>query len=114
MSQLASHGIDRDDESLLQECKAAVRRIVPDGTVILYGSRARRDPEPVSDYDVLILVEGEVGAELEDRIGDALYEVELAHGAIISEIVFSRQHWNERRYQALPLHRAIDQHGVVL
>ncbi|HEX7408799.1 MAG TPA: nucleotidyltransferase domain-containing protein [Candidatus Binatia bacterium] len=65
--------------------------------MILYGSRARRDPEPVSDYDVLILVDVEVQPDLEDRIGDALYEVELKHGAMISEIVFSRQHWNEPR-----------------
>lgn len=107
-------GAKRDDEPLLQECKAAIRRVAPDATVILYGSRARRDSEPLSDYDVLVLVDGEVQSELEDRIGDALYEVELEHGAIVSEIVLSRHHWNEPRYQALPLHQDIDRHGVLL
>jgi predicted nucleotidyltransferase len=114
MNHTAPRGIDRDDESLLRECKAVVRRIVPEARVILYGSRARGDPEPLSDYDVLILIEGKVETELEDRIGDALYEVELKYGAIISEIVLSRRQWDEPRYQVLPLHQNVDQHGVLL
>ncbi|MFI5396705.1 MAG: nucleotidyltransferase domain-containing protein [Candidatus Binatia bacterium] len=114
MNHLALHGTDRADVSLLQECKSAVRRVAPDARVILYGSRARGDPEPLSDYDVLILIEGEVQPGLEDRIGDALYEVELEHGVIISEIVLSRQRWDEPRYQALPLHQNVDRHGVLL
>jgi predicted nucleotidyltransferase len=114
MNDLALGGTKRADEILLKECKAAIRRITPAATVILYGSRARGDSEPLSDYDMLILVDGEVQPELEDRIGDALYEVEREHSAIISEIVLSRQHWNEPRYRALPLHQDVDRHGVLL
>ena len=114
MDDPAPSGTQPEDESLLQKCKAAIRRIAPEATVILYGSRARREAAPFSDYDVLILVDGEVQSELEDRIGDALYDIELEYDAIISEIVLSRQRWNEPRYQALPLHRNIDRHGVLL
>ena len=51
---------------------------------------------------------------LEDRIGDALYEIELEHDAVISALVFNRQVWNEARYRALPLHENVDREGIVL
>ncbi len=103
-----------DDQTVLEKCKTAVRRLVPGATFILYGSRARGDAGPASDYDLLILVDAEVSADLEDRIGDALYEVELEHDALISALVFNRQVWNEARYRALPLHENVDREGIVL
>jgi predicted nucleotidyltransferase len=102
------------DQTLLEKCKTAVRRLVPEATLILYGSRARGDASPASDYDVLILVDIAVQPDLEDRIGDALYEIELEHDAVISALVFNRQVWNEARYRALPLHESVDREGVVL
>jgi predicted nucleotidyltransferase len=102
------------DRTLLEKCKTAVQRLVPEATLILYGSRARGDASPASDYDVLILVDVDVQPDLEDRIGDALYEIELEHDAVISALVFNRQVWNEARYRALPLHESVDREGVVL
>lgn len=43
------------DVELLQRCKRAVRQVVPDADVILYGSRARGDADEYSDYDILII-----------------------------------------------------------
>ena len=51
--------------------------VAPSATVILYGSRARRDAAPESDYDLLVLVEESLTGGLEDRIGDSLYSLEL-------------------------------------
>ena len=51
---------------------------------------------------------------LEDHIGDALYEIELEHDAVISALVFNRQVWNEARYRVLPLHESVDREGIVL
>jgi predicted nucleotidyltransferase len=103
-----------DDRAVLEQCKRTVRRLVPEATLILYGSRARGDASPASDYDVLVLVDAEVSSALEDRIGDALYEIELEHDAVISALVFNRQVWNGARYRALPLHESVDREGIVL
>jgi predicted nucleotidyltransferase len=45
------------DADLLQRCKKAIRAVVPDADVILYGSRARGDAKDDSDYDLLVLVD---------------------------------------------------------
>lgn len=102
-----------EEAALLERCKATVQRLVPGATLILYGSRSRHDAEPASDYDLLILVD-EVGADVEDQLGDLLYEIELEHGIVISALVFDRRSWKDPRYQAMPLHQNIDRDGIVL
>ena len=46
------------DIELLKHCKKAIRQVVPDADVILYGSRARGDATEYSDYDILVLTNG--------------------------------------------------------
>jgi predicted nucleotidyltransferase len=99
---------------ILDRCKTIVRHIVPDATVILYGSRARGSASPTSDFDLLVLVDEVVDSALEDRIGDALYEIEMQTDVVISAVIFNRGMWNEPRYRALPLHENIDREGIVL
>lgn len=102
------------DTSLLEHCKAAILKIVPGATIILYGSHARGDADPVSDYDMLILIDGEVSPHLEEKIGDALYAIELERGVVIPAIVFNRDDWNQPHFRTLPLHENIDREGVIV
>jgi hypothetical protein len=45
---------------LLKRCRAAIESIDSSAEIILYGSRARCEAKPESDYDLLILTDGEV------------------------------------------------------
>jgi len=47
----------KDETRLLEEYTARIRRIHPRCAIILYGSRARGNPLPYSDYDVAIIIE---------------------------------------------------------
>jgi predicted nucleotidyltransferase len=102
------------DIELLKRCRKAIRQVVPDVDVILYGSRARGDAHEHSDYDILIVVNGSVDMALEKRILDQIYPLELETCAVLTFIVYSKQDWDSPLYRAMPLHKNIDREGVLL
>jgi predicted nucleotidyltransferase len=102
------------DAALLTRCREAVQEVAPSAIVILYGSRARGVAEPESDYDLLVLVEEPVSRRLEEQIGDRLYVLELESGAVLSLLVYAKEVWDASLSKAMPLHRSVDQEGVVL
>jgi len=102
------------DVELLQRCKRAIRRVVPDADVILYGSRARGDAHDYSDYDILIIVNGPVDMKLKEKILDYVYPLELETGEVLTLITYSKQNWDSPLYRAMPFHKNIDHEGVLL
>ncbi len=99
---------------LLHRCKAAVRTVVPNADLILYGSRARGDANDDSDYDVLVIVDGPVNMALEDRMRTSVYPLELETGAMITLIVYGREEWNSPLQRATPFHENVEREGVLL
>ena len=63
-------------EALLDHVKQTVHEIEPDADIILYGSRARGDARPESDWDFLILLDGVVDDARTDAIRHRLYDIE--------------------------------------
>jgi predicted nucleotidyltransferase len=66
--------------------------------LILFGSRARGDDRPDSDYDLLIVV-AHKDAALLDVLYEAVMDVVLSHGRLISLKVFESREF--ARLQAL-------------
>ena len=60
--------MDMQQEEVVERIKAFAQRVLPEGSSLwLYGSRARGDAHPDSDYDLLLLLNTE-------RITDEDYE----------------------------------------
>ena len=97
---------------ILSKVKEAVLRLEPSAEVILYGSRAREDFREYSDWDFLVLVDGQVDTARTDRIRRVLFEIELDTDQIISSIIRSRQEWNSPRYSVVPLHKNVEREGI--
>ncbi|MCL6479947.1 MAG: nucleotidyltransferase domain-containing protein [Peptococcaceae bacterium] len=102
------------NKPVLQRCRDLIWKIVPGATVILYGSRARGNADPESDYDLLVLVKGYVNWQLEERIREELYPLELETGIAFSLVVFSEEDWNTPLYRAMPFSRNVRQEGIIL
>lgn len=102
------------DVEMLKRCKKAIRQVVPDADVILYGSRARGDANEYSDYDILILVDGPASIILETKFIDRIFPLELESGAVLTLMTYSRQEWDTPLYRAMPFHENVDRDGVLL
>ena len=99
-------------KELLDACKAAVRQVMPDADVVLFGSRARGTGALDSDYDLLVLCDVHVTPALRRRVRDTLYDTALAHDAVVTALVYSRSRWNSPLWRASPLHERVEAEGV--
>ena len=102
------------DQALLARVRETVRAVEPGAQVILYGSRARGDAEPESDWDLLVLLGGPVTAEREDAVRHRLYDLELAADVVLSTLIYSRDRWDSPLYRSLPFHANVERDGVTL
>jgi len=99
---------------LLRECKRIIQQFLPDATVILYGSLARGTAGPESDWDLLILTGKRLTSTEERQVSDAIYDLELEHGVVISDLLCSREEWDAPVLRGSPLRGNIEREGILL
>jgi len=102
------------DKKLLRDFKQVITALVPDATILLYGSRARGNPAPQSDYDLIILTEQQVPPEIATRLQDAIYDFELDRQAVLSVLFYLRGEWDAPRTLAMPFRRRVEEEAVLL
>ncbi len=92
----------------------SIHDIDPNAEVYLFGSRARGDNRPDSDWDILILVEAnKITNDIEDKFRDDLYDIELESEQIISTFIYPKDYW----YSSLiysPLYKNVNKEGIQL
>ncbi len=77
----------------------------------LYGSRARGDARPDSDYDLLVLLDRDV-TELRERVLDVQVEMLDRHDALVTTLLHTKDDW--RQQQGYPLAINIGREAVRL
>lgn len=100
--------------ALLHRCAAAVRQLVPEAEVILYGSVARGDDHAESDIDLLVLIPQTVTSDLRREIRGRIYEVALESDQVITSIVRQDTQWHAEPLNCTSLYDAIESEGVRL
>ncbi len=68
----------------------------------LFGSRARGDHQPGSDYDFLVVADGD-RTELEALVAERENEILLRRGDVLASIVYTPQLWERARNVPLGL-----------
>jgi predicted nucleotidyltransferase len=77
----------------------------------LFGSRARGDASPDSDYDLLVVVD-EVSSVVEERILDLQVELLDRYDALVGVLLRTTQQWRDA--QGFPLAENIRREGIQL
>jgi predicted nucleotidyltransferase len=102
-----------EQDKILLQIKNSIEKEDSNAEIILFGSRARGDNTPVSDWDILVLIDNNKTLETEDRFRNNLYDLELESGQIISPIVYSKEYWlNKLKYS--PLFNSVTRDGIRL
>ncbi len=100
-------------QHIIRLIKQNVSEIDPFAQVILFGSRARGDERPESDWDLLILTDYPVNLEKERQFRNHLYDLELETGQPFSLFAYSETEWNTKQ-RATPFYTNVTKDGVRL
>jgi predicted nucleotidyltransferase len=86
----------------------------PKAEAFLYGSRARGDNNPDSDWDILILVDDpKFTLELDDKFRSEIYPLEIESNQVISLMIYPKKYWKEKLFYS-PLYENVKKEGIKL
>jgi len=101
-------------QAILTELQSCFKGLYGERLVqmVLYGSQARKDAEPGSDIDVLVILKGPVnpGDEIK-RTGETVADLSLKHNEVISCLFMDQERFMHRNG---PLLRNIRREGIAL
>jgi predicted nucleotidyltransferase len=100
------------DRELMDRIKAIIREVDPEAEALLYGSRARGQAEPESDWDLVILLSIPVTEQLKWTIRHRLYEIEWEKGEVISCVIHSRAQWDSAPLRETPFRQRVSREAV--
>lgn len=106
--------ISRREKNLLLRCRESIHKISPKAKVILYGSRARGDAAPESDYDLLVLVDHPITLKEEDIFRRQLFPIEIETGCVLTLSVYYLIDWNSSLYKVMPFRQNVEREGLVI
>jgi predicted nucleotidyltransferase len=99
---------------IINRIKEVIHDRDPQADAFLFGSRARGNDRPDSDWDILILVDADhVTNEIEDKFRDGLYDIELETGQIISAFIYPKEFWKSNLKYS-PLYKNVINEGIPL
>lgn len=97
------------DKEIINKIKYTVLDFDPKAEIILFGSRARGDEKPDSDWDLLILTSFAINEKKKRELRDKLFYVELETEQSFSSIIHSKIYWEQLKVTSL--YRIISKEG---
>jgi len=91
-----------------------VHSIDPDAVVILYGSYARGEAGPDSDWDILVITEKTLTWNEEQKLRELIYKYEVTSDTVLSVVIHSKKEWNNPVFQISPFYKNIIREGIRL
>ena len=106
--------LKQPDREAIEEAVRLLKARFPVERIVLYGSKARGTDDAESDIDLLVLTTRELEWKERAAITDALFDIEMAHGVVISPLLVPAAEWQHGRFAVLPIHEAIEDSAVLV
>ncbi len=100
------------DRKILRQFAGKVREFLPDAEIRAFGSRARGDAHPGSDFDICIVSDALEDKELRSKVRLAAWEVGFEHEIMITTVEFNRYMFDEGMWSESDIVEAIKEEGV--
>ncbi|GHT44608.1 hypothetical protein AGMMS49965_20590 [Bacteroidia bacterium] len=99
------------NQQILKEIQTLKRLILPNDKLILFGSQARGDERPDSDWDLLVLLNKPV-REFEDydNYGYPFAELGWKYGVYLSAKVYTTTDWEKGK--SFPFYKNVEHDGI--
>ncbi len=105
--------VNKSKENILNSVKHKLELVAPKARVILYGSRARGDDRPGSDWDILIILDKKkVEPGDFDIIAYPLYELGWQLDEHFSVKLYTEAEWQRRIFT--PFYKNVEKDGIVI
>jgi len=103
-----------EQQKVIERIKETADRILPEGASLwLYGSRARGDARPDSDYDLLILLDKDhISSTDHDNYSYPLREMGWEIDEEINPHIYPQKEWSTWEY--VPFHDNVEEDKIVL
>jgi uncharacterized protein len=107
--------LTKEDKQALEEFKGKIFYQLKDYVLDLklFGSKAQDTDSPDSDLDVLVLVHRS-DPDLEDKIIDIAFEVNLQHDIYLSPRVIEAAKMNDPLFRITPFYKNLERDGIRL
>lgn len=105
--------MQRDNNNILNQIRKKLRVLAPNARAVLFGSRARGDAKPASDWDILVLLDKE-RIELSDHntIAYPLFELGWNLDLNFSVKLYTKKEWANRHFTLF--YKNVEKEGIAL
>ena len=102
------------NDNILYQIQALGKKLIPDGShLLLYGSRARGDYQPDSDWDLLVLLNRPRKEDADfEAISYPLMELGFSLGQYFSVHTYSQQEWQNMSF--MPYYNNVEHDKIQL
>ena len=103
-----------DRTYILNKVKETVLSFDGGAEIVLFGSQARGNAQPDSDWDFLILSETDFDYKQKREIRNSIHLIELQTGEIFSIIIHNKNYWNRAQNVITPFFKNVERESITI
>ena len=105
--------MQQNDENILNQIRTKIHALAPNARAVLFGSRARGDAKPSSDWDILVLLDKEkIELSDHDKIAYPLFELGWKFDLNFSVKLYTQKEWASRHFTLF--YKNVEKEGIAL